>query len=140
MTIDNVTDGDDITPEWGNSVADTLNNLTEEPWITVSAFNAGWDSWYANGVKYRKRGDRVELRGLMKRTGASTSATETMFTLPTGYRPTGFQVIALGSGGGDGAREVRIGYPSGDVQAYYTGTPYGTNDYISLDGISFPTT
>lgn len=119
----------------GPAVADRTSDQTD--WTTVTSFATGWDSWYANGVGYRKRGDVVEVRGLAKRTGATTTADSTIFTLPTGYRPAARPFIAITTSGAV-AREVRVN-TDGTVVAFYAATPGGVTSgaYFSLDPIRF---
>ena len=62
---------------------------TPQPWTPVSAFLNGWVN-YGTGstwpvAAYRKIGDEVQLRGLIRAGPIPASA----FTLPVGFRPTG---------------------------------------------------
>jgi hypothetical protein len=62
-------------------------------WKNLS-FNTGWFN-YASGYRtaqYKKVGDDVEVRGLVKRTSGSAT---TIGTLPSGYRPS---QVELGHG------------------------------------------
>ena len=89
MAITVPTAGDALSvTTFGKPVADEINRIT--PITTVSAWTAvtfqnGWLD-YAGGyqtTQYRKIGDIVYVRGLVKGTAGST----TIFTLPTGFRP-----------------------------------------------------
>lgn len=73
-------------------------------WVTVTSFGSGFALYDTNAtskVQYRKRGKIVEIRGVVKPTSAITGGTtnHTIFTLPSGYRPSGLvHYVCQGSG------------------------------------------
>lgn len=94
---------------------------------TAPTFQNSWTN-YGSGFRdaaYRKVGDRVELRGLVKNGTMSTA----MFTLPEGHRPTGVEIFSTAAA--DAFGEVRI-YNDGQVQFVI-----GSNTWVTLDGLSF---
>lgn len=70
-----------ITPANHKAYHDGLDS----GWITVSTFSNSFTA--ASTVQYRKIGERVYIRGELYKAAAPTTAT-TVFTLPSGYRPT----------------------------------------------------
>lgn len=101
-----------------------------ESWASVT-FNTGWTN-YGSGntsVEYKKIGDMVFLRGLAKRISGSNTV---IFTLPSGYRPTGsihFSVMSNSALGG-------IFVTSAGEVTLLIGDP---TNWISLSGIVFST-
>lgn len=100
--IPNVVDDQPIDTAWGNAVADAVNaNTTARTpgaWTALTLTN-GWQS-YGSGyqvAQYRKVGDMVQVRGLVKNTGISPPST--LAVLPTGHRPpANLQFAQEGSG------------------------------------------
>lgn len=105
-----------------------------EAWTTVSYTAAGGTTWtyYTAGqtAQYKKIGDLVMIRGLVKRTAGTG---QTIFTLPSGYRPgraVGFSVVSNGV-----SAFVRI-QTDGQVIHAAGGD---ASQYVYLDGIVFST-
>lgn len=78
-----------------------VKSLSPEPWRSVGAFGQpawqnGWSN-YGSGfqvVQFRKAGgDMIQIRGL-----AVIGSSNTIFTLPTGYRPTSRQLRVTDGG------------------------------------------
>ena len=102
-------------------------------WLTVGgtgvAFNTGWGN-FGSGYQtaaYRKdsRG-RVFLRGVTTR---SSGVLTTMFTLPSGYRPSATALFAVSANGAFGAVEVRT-----DGTVVLTA---GTATGVQIEGLAF---
>lgn len=93
-------------------------------------FTNGWVNFDAgHPAQYRKIGDEVELRGLIKTGTVGTGA----FTLPAGFRP--FQTddtFPVASNGAYGqvtvfaTGVVQIGNPASNVYAYLSGIRFST--------------
>lgn len=72
---------------WGGLTVDALGKTIlngDSGWIAVTTFTVGWENYggtYAPAA-YRKIGDRVFLRGLVR-----SGPTGSIFTLPAGFRP-----------------------------------------------------
>lgn len=90
---------------------------------------AVWGSGFATPGYIKLPDGTVRLRGLAAG-GSKTS--NTIFTLPSGYRPTGTNRL-FPVGASDGFGLVQIA-PAGEVSLYV-----GTATWVSLDGISFVT-
>lgn len=112
-------------------------------WNNVT-FQNSWTNWGSGftTVQYRKVGDIVQLRGLASKS-ATFSADQTVFNLPTGFRPVFqeiFPVRAYGNiGGGLSEFAERIDITSGgNVNVSWTST--GTTNWLSFAGIQFSTT
>lgn len=69
---------------FGNPVATQLNALAVTAWTNVAFLN-GWSNYGASYslTQYRKVGDVVTIRGMMK----SGTMAQPAFILPTGFRP-----------------------------------------------------
>lgn len=102
------------------------NTFIQEPWTTPT-FENSWVSYStARAVKYRKTSiGEVKLKGLAK----SGTIGQTIFTLPTGYRPIQDMMFPIPSNGVFGILYV---YTTGQVIC-----TVGNNTYVSLDSISF---
>lgn len=116
-------------------------------WILFSGtFNTNWahfetteTTW--SSVRYKRVGDFVFLKGLIKRT-AGTGLSTTAFTLPANYRPAKRTMFFQASrpAGQTGTVGIRVDVlADGTVNAADIGTTAGY-DFISLDGIFFSTT
>lgn len=121
-------------------------------WTNVT-FTNGWVNYGTfQGAQYRKVGDMVQLRGLIKSGTAGASA----FTLPAGYRPP-LNIILTGGNGthvaiNTGAASAGTAHThpfsmsetSGRIDINTTGTvtpsAAATNNWICLDGLSFSIT
>lgn len=99
-----------------------------ESWANAPSFNTGWGN-YGYGeqpAQYKKVGDLVFLRGLVTRSSGSQT---TIFTLPSGYRPSAYTRFAQPSDTGYGRIDVGT---YGDVVFAAGGT-----GWICLDRIVF---
>ena len=120
---------------------DTDEN-TDPPWIGL-AYGSGWstyDGTYMPGG-YRKVGDEVQVRGLVKCSGVGT----TIATLPVGYRPPYHHLymnwgVWVGGTGGRGA--VRLDLTTAGIITLNTSSdlPSGTTNgtptswsHVSID-------
>lgn len=129
----------------GRATTDTLTNKTltspaiSDPtitgstgaWTALTLNTAGNWANYGGGVvqdaEYKKVGDLVFLRGLVKRTSGSDT---TIATLPSGYRPPRFLHIATASIGAYGQVNIDT-----DGSVFFSvGTP---TDWVSLNNICF---
>jgi hypothetical protein len=70
-----------------------IADFSDSGWLDDNIiWNTGWEDYQPtesnNHFEYRRIGSMVYLRGLVRRiTSSFTSGTETMFTLPDGFRP-----------------------------------------------------
>lgn len=106
-----------------------LFNASEEAWIAPTLINS-WSNHsasYASAGYYKDNSDVVRLRGLIK----GGSAGSNMFVLPTGYRPSSREVFLVFCG--VMMMTARIDVDSSGIVQFVT----GSNDYVSLSGISF---
>lgn len=98
-------------------------------WTNVTVFTNSWVSYGAGYTpQYRKVGDEVQMRGLMKLGSISVAA----FTLPVGFRPAYEETFPQMSNGAFGAVSVAV---SGVV----TPQPPTNTAYVYLSGIRFST-
>ena len=120
-------------------------------WISLPYFpsDSGWltptlTSPYSDGSGfgfnppgYRKIGNVVYLRGLFVVTTATND--QAVFTLPSGYRPTGHLAVSATWPGTDtGVQSVNIEGPTGGTFGIVRFTWTGTKPaMICIDGISF---
>lgn len=144
-------DGRLDTAEADIAALETLTATTA--WTALPTYGAQWSNYGGDWQvgQYRKVGDEVQVRGLLKRSGG-TGSSATICTLPTGFRPPdnvlfGCQGYVFGA---NGLIRVSI-YDTGALllddtnNQYYTSSPYyagiGTNaiDYIDLSVIRFST-
>lgn len=89
-----VTTGDTIDVDVVGRTAWTAVTF-QNSWVN---FGSGYQA-----MEYRKVGDMVQLRGLIKSGTVSTD----MFTLPTGFRPpAAIQLATAAGGGGYGAYQI----------------------------------
>lgn len=106
--------------------------IATEAWTAPTLVNSwvNYGSGYNNAGYYKDSFGIVHIRGLIK--SGTTSSGTTLFTLPSGYRPTAEYIIACTSAGG--YVEIRVD-TSGNVKGFA-----GLNSiYTSLDGIHFKT-
>lgn len=105
---------------------------------TAATYNTNWSSYSASfaDASYCRIGDLVLVNGLVKRT--SGNSTTTVFTLPSGYRPTTQKSFytRMEVGGVESAYRIDVA-TSGAVSITYTGT--STINALSLDCIQFRT-
>ena len=127
--------GDEIVPvvqggQTRRATAAALADLRKGTWL-VPTLNAPWTNYgdaFSNAA-YRKDGNRVQLRGLVK-AGAGGSV---VCNLPAGFRPPAQQIFVAVS---DAPAPARIDVRSnGDVAVAQPTT--GTLGWLSLDAISF---
>jgi hypothetical protein len=113
------------------------------PWISIDGtdytgqpnlFTNSWNNYGGSfrGAQYRKVGDVVQLRGLIKSGTLGAAA----FTLPVGYRPGAAELLGqAGSTTGSNNAFARV-----DVNSAGGIIPAGsTNDFVSLSGFYFST-
>ena len=128
---------------WGAA----LNAVIEEALGAVAWTALPLESGYVSNAdsfghppQYRKVGDRVELRGVLRKaSGSFTSNSQvTVATLPVGFRPS---VIVLGSAAHTGSTSGNVGRldanPDGTVR--FLPAPSGVT-WVALDGLSFSMT
>lgn len=110
--------------------------ISSESWATMSLVNS-WVSLggSSNTPAYRKRPDgRVELRGAVQ---SGATATSTITTLPSGYRPTELLYFPTNSNG----RVVFVSITTAGVVApAVSATENPDTAQVYLSQISFPTT
>lgn len=111
----------------------TVTNITVQAWQTPTLLN----SWQNYGGAYDTSGyikdpfGIVHLKGLI-RFGTATIGT-VLFTLPAGYRPGATLIFTSAGFDGTSPAASRIDISSNGNVAIH----HGTNDYLSLSGISF---
>jgi hypothetical protein len=112
-------------------IRDNSDYLNGETGWSAPALVNGWvnfgSSYNYSTVGYRKLGDMVWLKGLLK----SGTVGAVMFTLPVGYRPLARCGFAIESNNAFGRVDVQ---PDGTVF-----TVLASNVFVSLDGIVFST-
>lgn len=128
-----------------SSIDSALGEFTyDSGWISVrdEEMLNGWESYNSSSyqVAYRKLGNSVYLRGLIRR---GTEGSE-MFTLPSGFRPSrGSEIFycltsgTISNNGGHKGTRINV-LTSGTVSQTGTNTALG-NGFISLSNISFAT-
>lgn len=110
-------------------------------WIGISyaALYSDYGGGFTGG-QYRKRGGRVDMRGLVKyATPGSYPVSGPLGNLPAGYRPAGneiFDVVASSTTNGAFRLDINA---SGDIGAWVplAGTGNWDGGYVSLAGLSF---
>jgi hypothetical protein len=108
-------------------------NSEEKAWNFPSLSN-GWVNYGASfdTAAYRRDASGyVHLRGLIK---GGTNATDPMFTLPSGYRPTAQGIFVCAGGAGPTRVDVTS---TGVVEQTSTAGYTLTTAWVSLDGIVF---
>ena len=89
---------------------DHTHKLIDTGWLTPTLIN-GWavyDALFGNAAMYRKIGNMVFLRGLVK----NGTAGSVIYTLPVGYRPTVRMLFIVDATGGYGRLDID---PNGSV-------------------------
>lgn len=116
-------------------IADLFNQLnTEDPWHQIGAtgepaFQNSWQNWTGGGAyapaRFRRVLDVVQVQGLIE---AGTIAS-TIFTLPTGYRPSKRLIFIGHATTGHARLDVD---PNGnyEIAAVHNG---GSNAYVSIN-------
>jgi hypothetical protein len=105
---------------------------TDSGWTTVS-YAANWSDFGAPWAVVAYKKDElgiVQLRGMAKKSVA-VGANDTIFTLPSGFRPTAQEYFAVNSNSVFGAVFV--------TTAGAVNVGVGNAAYVSLSGISFDT-
>lgn len=122
---------DPVTEQRDRELEDYLASLQPTPWTAVT-FQNSWANYGGGyrGVGYRKVGDMVQVGGLMKDGTVGAAA----FTLPVGFRPPAALIFRQECNLYVGCRVDVNSDGSVVVVGYDTG---GTNNYVSLSGISF---
>jgi hypothetical protein len=105
--------------------------------------DSGWIAWpYAAGLTavagstpgYRKQGNRVFLRGMIKpSSGADITVQTTLGTLPAGYRPTEDRNLPAATEW-RAQNAARVYIPASGTTAFM---PAVAVKWVSLDGLSF---
>lgn len=114
-----------------NKIAANINFLRGDAAWTAPTMNSPWANYGGAFAPagYRKKGDRVHLRGLVQ--GGATAST--IFTLPTGYRPD--YNVAIQTTSND--LSARVGISSGGVVTFDAGSSGG---WVCLDPVAFTAT
>ena len=112
-----------------------LNVVTA--WTAPTLLN-GWLNYGGvfDNAAYRKVGDEVECRGLVKSGTVATDATGNVFVLPAGFRPTNQLVLVAPISAGMIRMDV---FPDGSVRAMSSFITGGTVAFCSLMLIRFST-
>jgi hypothetical protein len=98
-------------------------------WISPTMLNSWtWFTGVYTHPKYRRVGDRVELKGLVK--SGTVGAGTPLFVLPVGFRPPEETILTTSSN--DLYAQVRV-TTAGNVACVV-----GSTVWVSLDGLSFP--
>lgn len=114
-----------------NALTVRVETLEPGDWTAVTllnSFTAYGSTW--GDPEYRIVGDIVELRGLIR--GNGSSGAQTMFTLPTGFRPPAYYMFSTPDNGGHARVDV---LDSGNVN--WIDSTSGAGDFVSISGISF---
>lgn len=138
-----ITANDYINCSGGISVDGNLYSSFSAVWINTGiTFNASWSNFGADETtwsfaRYKRVGDLVFLRGMIKRasgTGLSTSP----FTLPANFRPAKRLICAvMGLRNAQAAAAIRADVLSTGVVQFSDIDATSAYDYISLNGIVF---
>lgn len=124
----NLANNDVIDEPWVDAVTNVLTALAVTAWVAPTLGNAWVNFGGAYQVaQYRKVGDEVELRGVIKGGTMNVAA----FTLPAGFRPPALNQFATVSGGVYGYITVD---PTGNVNP-----AVGTNASFDLAPVRFST-
>lgn len=119
----------------------------DDQWFDVSSFAGGvtnWGSGYEN-ARYWKKGDIARLSGLVKL--PATTSTQTLFTLPSLYRPTSSLIFPMMANMHSGAASTGTAHThqnyynggrlqinsDGTVVAYSGSGLFNADSYVSLD-------
>lgn len=111
------------------------DNYTDTSWQNLSPYYAVGSADYGLGwliPRFRRQGNRVFLEGLLSNASLSAGGGVVVATLPPGFRPKAKHIYA--SANDTNARRVDV-YTNGDVLQVLA--PAGSNEWMSLDGISF---
>lgn len=109
-------------------------------WFAL-ALGAAWQQYPGfEAAAFRKVDDIVEVRGLIRRSSGSPATGETLFTLPTGYRPPATTVLFAALDGGAVPGVSRVDIATTGVCTWVAGTAANAALYLSLTPIRFSTT
>lgn len=102
-----------------------------EAWHDVGAagepaFQNGWTNFGSSfqALRFRRRGRRVDIEGLVKSGATGFTSAATVFTLPVGFRPQGMLLISTVANNAAARSDVS---PGGEVRA-----SSGSNAFFSL--------
>lgn len=125
-----------VSPQWYLFLSSIMQSIGGPPVIpggVVNSFVAAslLNSWVNYGTPYNVVGYARDTLGYVYLRGVVAAGTmgSPIFTLPTGFRPANEELLTASSRDDFGRIDV---LPTGDVVP-----KYGTNVYISLDGLRF---
>jgi hypothetical protein len=128
-----------MTYPWSSGevlTAADLNASIGNSWSTPT-FSAGWANFGSGlpDVRYRVSGDTLNVHGLAKRTGGSTSGgSSVIFVLPSGSRPASGYTISATWGSSSTVNAVqRVNVFSNGEVALDSATPVTTGDFVWLN-------
>lgn len=103
------------------------------PWITATLLN-NWSSYSSdyNTCAYKKIGNQVFLKGMVKSNTILSTNTRYILQLPEGYRPPKRTYLI---GAYNGNPQLIIVYTDGRV--FPDTSNYEANRFVTLDGLSF---
>ncbi len=104
-------------------------------WTNIASYGTGW-SEETNGAYKKSSSNQVDLAGLLKGSALALGTT-TVFTLPSGFRPS--QILHFPRRAQDltGATWSLLSIDTDGAVSFGTGEA-GHNWYLFLDGLSFP--
>lgn len=133
-------DGGASAPIEGFSASDHNHDANyakiDVPWIAMTPLLNSWVP-YATGHRtpgYRKIGDIIECRGLVKNGTISTGTTGNIFIFPIGFRPTE-QEIFIGASN-TGIMRVDL-FTDGSLRAIAAAAAGASNAFVSLANFRF---
>jgi hypothetical protein len=93
-------------------------------------------------AQYKRHGDLVMFRGVMKNKGGSTANADVLFTLPAGYRPDKEIIMSTVMNGSpsdntDYPCRIQVDDADGKVRVYTTVGIDKASGFLALDGLSF---
>src|SRR5215203_5099250 len=127
----------DAHPSDHNAISTALTDIVArinalQPNWTTLPFDPGWAAYGSGyfGGHYRKVGDIVYLRGVIKQLAPAAPSGQVMAILPAGYRPSSTAAWVTMCGGGTAQVEVRN---TGNVvfAGGVTGAP--TSSFVGID-------
>lgn len=103
------------------AINDIVAQLNAKPWTAVT-FSNGWVNFGAGyqAVQYRKVGDMVQVRGVMK----SGTLAATAFTLPAGHTPPAALEVPV---------TANAAYGNAVIPAAGTVSVSGSNTYVAMN-------
>lgn len=123
-----------------------LAEITPGVWASLS-LKTGWSHWGSgwSDARYRKIGNKIELDGVVKRTGGNIDATgsptssDVANALPAGYRPAATRRIGGIPYHGEATRAVPLFeiYTNGTIAVFFNAGVMTNNTWIGLTGRSF---